>query len=199
MSESEVVVEQRASRQVSSSVMAMVIFVASEAMFFMAFFGVYASTYSSESVWPPRDVPLLSLGLPTAAVAVLLVSGATMALAARATRRGRSRNAARWLGATLALAIAFVVLSILGYRDLGFGIHEGIFGSLFYLTTGLALAHVVGGIVLLLMVGSQALSGELAIRRDPAQVATIYWSFVVALGVVVYVVFYLLLSSAVSG
>ena len=63
----------------------------------------------------------------------------------------------------------------------------------------LALAHVVGGIVLLLMVGHQALSGELAIPRDPAQVAAIYWSFVVALGVVVYVVFYLLLSSAVTG
>ena len=199
MSESELVVEQRASRQTSSAVMAMVIFVASEAMFFMAFFGVYASTYSSESVWPPKDVPLLSIGLPTAAAAVLLVSGATMGLAARAAGRGRSRNVVRWLGATFALAVAFVVLSILGYRDLGFGIHEGIFGSLFYVTTGLAVAHVVGGIVLLLMVGSQALSGELAIRRDPAQVAAIYWSFVVALGVVVYVVFYLLLSTAVTG
>ena len=199
MSESELVVEQRASRQVSSSVMAMVIFVASEAMFFMAFLGVYASTYSSQRVWPPKDVPLFSLGYPTAAAAVLLVSGATMALAARAAMRRRSRGAARWIGLTLALAVAFVVLSIMGYRNLGFGIHEGIFGSLFYVTTGLALAHVVGGIVLLLMVGSQALSGELAIRRDPAQVATIYWSFVVALGLAVYVVFYLLLSSAVTG
>src|SRR5438105_15823302 len=105
MSESELVVEQRASRQVSSSVMAMVIFVASEAMFFMAFFGVYASTYSCESVWPPLDVPLLSIGLPTAAAVVLVVSGATMALAARAAGRRRSQTAARWLGATLALAI----------------------------------------------------------------------------------------------
>ena len=49
------------------------------------------------------------------------------------------------------------------------------------------------------MVGSQALSGELAIRRDPAQIALIYWTFVVALGVVVYIVFYLLVSSAVTG
>ena len=67
MSEHELVVEQRASRQSSSAVMAMVIFVASEAMFFMAFFGVYASTYSDQPVWPPRDVPLLAIGLPTAA------------------------------------------------------------------------------------------------------------------------------------
>src|SRR5256885_17135292 len=100
MSESELVVEQRASRQTSSAVMAMVIFVASEAMFFMAFFGVYASTYSNEPVWPPKDVPLLSLGLPTAAVAVLLVSGAPMPLAARAVGRGRVPSAPRWLGLT---------------------------------------------------------------------------------------------------
>src|SRR5437588_11127955 len=101
MGESEVVVDQRASRQVSSAVMAMVIFVASEAMFFMAFFGVYASTYSDQPVWPPRDVPLLAIGLPTAAVAVLLVSGATMALAARSAGSRRPRDAARWLGVTL--------------------------------------------------------------------------------------------------
>ena len=198
MSERDLAVERYASRRSSSSVMAMVIFVASESMFFMAFLGVYASTYASQSVWPPPDVPLLSIGFPTAAVAVLLVSGATIALALRAALRRDSRWAARWIGATMVLAVAYVVLSILGNRDLGFGIHQGIFGSLFYVTTGLALAHVVGGIVLLAMVGIQALSGELAIRRDPAQVAAIYWSFVVALGVVVYVVFFLLVSSAVT-
>jgi heme/copper-type cytochrome/quinol oxidase subunit 3 len=199
MSQRELAVDEWASRRSSSAVMAMVIFVASESMFFMAFFGVYWSTYASQPVWPPPDVPLLSLGFPTAAVAALLVSGATIALAFRAAVRRNSRGAARWIGATIVLALAYIVLSILGNRDLGFGIHEGIFGSLFYVTTGLALAHVVGGIVLLAMVGSAAVSGELAIRRDPAQIAAIYWSFVVALGVIVYVVFFLLVSSAVTG
>jgi heme/copper-type cytochrome/quinol oxidase subunit 3 len=199
MSQRELAVDEWASRRSSSAVMAMVIFVASESMFFMAFFGVYWSTYASQPVWPPPDVPLLSLGFPTAAIAALLVSGATIALAFRAAVRRNSRGAARWIGATIVLALAYIVLSILGNRDLGFGIHEGIFGSLFYVTTGLALAHVVGGIVLLAMVGSAAVSGELAIRRDPAQIAAIYWSFVVALGVIVYVVFFLLVSSAVTG
>jgi heme/copper-type cytochrome/quinol oxidase subunit 3 len=199
MSDRELAVDAWASRRSSSAVMAMVIFVASEAMFFMAFFGVYASTYSGEQVWPPPNVPLLPLGFPTAAVAILLVSGGTIALALRAAGRRSSRGAARWIAVTLVLALAYIVLSLIGTRDLGFGIHEGIFGSLFYVTTGLALAHVVGGIVLLAMVGSQAMAGELAIRRDPAQVAAIYWAFVVGLGVVVYVVFYLLVSSAVAG
>jgi cytochrome c oxidase subunit III len=198
MSQRELAVDEWASRRSSSAVMAMVIFVASESMFFMAFFGVYWSTYASQPVWPPPDVPLLPIAFPTAAVAVLLVSGLTIALVFRAAARRSSRGAARWIGATAALAVAYVVLSILG-TSVGFGIHDGIFGSLFYVTTGLALAHVVGGLVLLAMVGSQAASGELAIRRDPAQIAAIYWSFVVALGVVVYVVFFLLVSSAVAG
>ena len=198
MSERELAIDEWASRRSSSAVMAMVIFVASEAMFFMAFFGVYASTYAAQPVWPPPDVPLLPIAWPTAAVAVLLVSGATIALSVRAAMRRDSRGAARWIGVTVLLAVAYIVLSLIGNRDLGFGIHDGIFGSLFYVTTGLELAHVVGGIVLLMMVVSQALAGELAIRRDPAQVAGIYWAFVVALGVVVYVVFYLLVSSAVT-
>ena len=121
--------DERAVRGTSSSVMAMILFVASEAMFFMAFFGVYASTYASEHVWPPPDVPLLPIGLPTAAVAVLLVSGAAILMAVRAAARGSARRAARWIGVTLALAVVYIVLSILGTRDLGFGLHEGIFGS----------------------------------------------------------------------
>src|SRR5206468_3530838 len=84
-----------------------------------------------EHVWPPPDVPLLPIGLPTAAVAVLLVSGAAILMAVRAAARGSARRAARWIGVTLALAVVYIVLSILGTRDLGFGLHEGIFGSLF--------------------------------------------------------------------
>lgn len=190
-------VDLRASRGTSSAVMAMVIFVASESMFFMAFLGVYASAYAAQPVWPPAIIPLLSVGIPTAVVATLVLSGVTMLLALRAVRRG-TRRASTWLSATIALGVAACVLQVLGYRDLGFSIHSGIFGSLFYLATGVAFAHVVGGLVFLGLVLTQAVTGELALRRDPAVAAAIYWSFVVVLGVVVYVVFFLAVSAAVA-
>ena len=95
-----------------------------------------------------------------------------------------------WLVITLALGLAFCVLQIAGYSSLGFGIHDGIYASLFYIMTGLGLAHVVGGLVFVGLVMQQAAAGELSLRRDPAEALAVYWLFVVALGVALYFAFY---------
>ncbi|HZD73084.1 MAG TPA: cytochrome c oxidase subunit 3, partial [Actinomycetota bacterium] len=72
----------------------------------------------------------------------------------------------------------------------------GIFASLFYLMTGLGLAHVAGGVVLLALVVVQSLTGRLAlVRYQPAQAAAVYWNFVIVLGLVIYVVFYVVTST----
>jgi heme/copper-type cytochrome/quinol oxidase subunit 3 len=71
------------------------------------------------------------------------------------------------------------------------GIGDGIYQTLFYVLLGLELAHAVGGVALLGLVGTRAWTGELALHRDPVQAAAIYWYFVVGLGIVLYVVLYL--------
>ena len=179
-------------RGASSAVMGMALFVASEAVFFGAFFGIYASAYTQADVWPPAGVITPSLGLPTIATLVLLASGVSMALAQRAARRGSSlEHSVRWLTVTLASAVGFVVLVAAGYPGLQFGVGEGIYQSLFYTITAIALAHVVGGIVLLFLVLARARAGELALHREPLQAAGIYWYFVVAVGAAVYLLLYL--------
>jgi cytochrome c oxidase subunit 3 len=184
------VLDRRAVRGSSSAVMAMTLFVASEAVFFGAFFGIYASAYTSTTVWPPANVPLPALRLPTVAVAVLVLSAVTMALAVRRTRRADyPRGVLPLVLLTLAGAAAFVALVLASYPGMGFGIGGGIYQSLTYMVTGLALAHVAGGVVLLMLVLARAQSGELALQREPLQAAAIYWYFVVVLGVVIYVVF----------
>jgi cytochrome c oxidase subunit 3 len=183
-----VLLDRRAVRGTSSAVMAMALFVASEAVFFGAFFGIYASAYTTADVWPPANVPSPSLALPTIAAAVLVLSGGSMALAGRHTRRADyPRGVLPWLLTTLACALAFVVLIVASYPGLGFGIGGGIYQSLFYMITALALAHVAGGVVLLVLVLARARSGQLALQREPLQAAAIYWYFVVVLGVVIYV------------
>lgn len=184
--------EQQAARRTGSPVIAMTIFVASEAVFFGAFFGIYLSAYTSARVWPPAGIPGPGLILPTAAVALLLVSGAAMAQTLRMVRRPRfPRGIAGWLGATLACAAGFAVLLALSYQGLGFGIGQGIYASLFYVIIGLELAHVVGGVALLGLVQARAWTGELGQQRDPVLAVGIYWYFVVALGAVIYLVLYL--------
>lgn len=184
--------DQRAVRTASSSVMGMTIFVASEAIFFAAFFGVYATSFTNARTWPPAGMTVPTLPLPSIGVAVLLVSGATMARCmARAHQTDYPKGVLPWLGATLAGAVVFAALVAVGLFDVDFSAGAGIYQSLFYVIVGLELAHVVGGLVLLLMVLVRAGNGELELRRDPVQSAAIYWYFVVALGVVVYLVLYL--------
>ena len=188
-------VEQTLHRQAvsgaSSSVMGMTLFVASEAVFFAAFFGVYLSSYAGAKTWPPTNVTAPSIILPTVGVVLLLVSGLTMTFAVRrVSRPDYPSGVATWLTATLALGVVFGVLVLVGLVDLNFGIGKGIYESLFYVLLGLELAHVAGGVALVGLVLARAGTGELALRRDPVQAAAIYWFFVVALGVFIYVVLY---------
>lgn len=185
-------IDRRAVRSASSSVTGMVLFVGSEAVFFAAFLGIYATSYAAVRVWPPRGITSPSLVLPTVGVVLLLASGAAVAQAMRLAHRPEyPRSVLPWLAAGLALAVAFGILLAIGYADIPFGVGQGIYESLFYMIIGLELAHVVGGAVLLAVVLARAWSGELALRRDPIQSAAIYWYFVVGLGVVIYAILYL--------
>jgi cytochrome c oxidase subunit 3 len=189
--------DERAVASTSSSVLGMVLFVASESMFFAAFFGAYVTTYVNQKVWPPIDTPAPPLGLATAAVAALVLSGLLLQGAIRAARAGRRAAVGRWLLATLAATVVSVILTLVGYSEVGFGLHAGIFASLFYLMTGLGLAHVAGGVVLLAMVAVQGITGRLvALRYQALQAAAVYWNFVVVLGIVIYVVFYVLTNTS---
>ncbi|HXY71979.1 MAG TPA: cytochrome c oxidase subunit 3 [Actinomycetota bacterium] len=183
--------DQRSVASTSSSVMGMVLFVASETMFFMAFFAVFAASYSATKVWPPLKTPVPPIGVPTAGAVVLVLSAIPMALALLAARRRRGEGAFKWLVATIVLGVAFCVLWVVGLPDVGFGIKGGIYASLFYVMNGLGIAHVIGGIVFAVMVSTQAAAGELRLRRDPAEALAVYWFFVVVLGVALFAAFYL--------
>ncbi len=184
-------IDRHAVRAASSAVMAMALFIASEAVFFGAFFGIYASAYTTAKVWPPSEVPDPALGLPTISTVVLLAGGVAMALAQRAARRDDfPSRSLPWLWATLVSAVAFVALVMISLPDTNFGVGQGIYESLFYTITALAIAHAAGGIVLLMLVIARARAGELALQREPLQAASLYWYFVVVLGVVIYLLLY---------
>ena len=184
--------DRRAVHSTSGSVTGMVVFVASEAVFFAAFLGIWATSYAAAKVWPPAGIAGPGLVVPTIGIVVLLASGAAMGQAMRYTHRPEyPRSVIPWMAAALACAVAFGVLLAIGYAAIPFGVGQGIYESLFYMIIGLELAHIVGGAVLLAVVLARAGTGELALRRDPVQSAAIYWYFVVGLGVVIYAVLYL--------
>ena len=67
--------DERVVRQTSGPVLGMVVFVASEAMFFATFFGAYFTIYSVNPVWPPAGFPRLEPELTTVLTVVLVASG----------------------------------------------------------------------------------------------------------------------------
>jgi cytochrome c oxidase subunit 3 len=124
--------------------------------------------------------------------ALLVSSSITLQLGVAAVRRGRMDRLNRWLELTLLLGIAFLVLQAYDYSQLNFGIRQGVFPSLFYVMTGLHMAHVIGGAVLLGMVYTQARTGQLSMERhEPVESAAIYWHFVDVVWIGLFSVFYL--------
>jgi cytochrome c oxidase subunit III len=184
--------DERTVRQTSGPVLGMVLFVASEAMFFATFFGAYFTIYSVNPVWPPAGFPRLEPGLAAILTAVLVTSSVTLQLGVRAIRRDRTRTLLRWLGLTILLGVSFLGLQLYDYSQLGFGVRDGIFGSLFYVMTGLHMAHVFGGVVFLVLVLVQGVGGQLSdASHDSLEAGAIYWHFVDVVWICLFTTFYL--------
>ena len=193
MSAVELTRDERAVRQTSGPVLGMVIFVASEAMFFATFFGAYFTIYSVNPVWPPAGFPRLEPELATVLTVLLVASSVTLQIGVRAIRRDRTRAMLVWLGLTILLGAGFLGLQLYDYSLLGFGVRDGIFGSLFYVMTGLHMAHVFGGVVFLVLVLVQGLGGQLThAHHDSMEAGSIYWHFVDVVWICLFTTFYLI-------
>jgi len=184
--------DERVVRQTSGPVLGMVVFVASEAMFFATFFGAYFTIYSVNPVWPPAGFPRLEPELATVLTVLLVASSVTLQIGVRAIRRDRTRAMLVWLGLTILLGAGFLVLQLYDYSLLGFGVRDGIFGSLFYVMTGLHMAHVFGGLVFLVLILVQGLGGQLThAHHDSMEAGSIYWHFVDVVWICLFTTFYL--------
>ena len=193
MSMADLTADERAVRGTSSPILGMILFVASEAMFFAALFGAYFTIYAAAPVWPPVNIPIPEITIPAIATGLLVSSSFTLQAGVAAIRRGKTRLLNRWLAMTILLGVSFLVLQIYDYSRMTFGIHDGIYASLFYVMTGLHTAHVVGGVAFLSIVLAQSWTGQLSLdRHEPVEAGAIYWHFVDIVWIGLFTVFYLL-------
>ena len=183
----------RTRREMSGPILGLVLFVASEAMFFAAFFGAYFTIRSASDVWPPKGIPHLKVDIATILTVILVSSSFVLQLGVRSIRKGDIGRFKVWLGGTIVLGVVFLSLQLYDYSQLGFGVKDGTFGTLFYVMTGLHMAHVFGGVVFLALVFGQAASGLLSRSgHESLEAGSIYWHFVDVVWICLYTVFYLL-------
>lgn len=185
--------QERPSREMSGPVLGMVLFVASEAMFFAAFFGGYFTIRANAKVWPPPGIPHLKIDIAAILTVILVLSSVMVQISLRSIRAGEQRQAMVFLGITIALGVAFLLLQLYDYSQLGFGVKDGTFGTLFYVMTGIHMAHVLGGVVFLALVFGQMTAGLLSpSNHDPLAAGAIYWDFVDVIWLLLFTTFYLL-------
>jgi cytochrome c oxidase subunit 3 len=168
---------------ISSSLLGMVLFIASEVMFFGGLFGAYFTVRSAATTWPPEGTEVhLETWYAAILTAILVTSSVTMQLGVWAIRRNEQRKLILWLAVSMLLGIAFLCGQANEYRMLigeGMTLSSGVFGSTFFTLTGFHGAHVAGGAVFILITLLRARSGQFTARyHDTVEMASYYWHFV---------------------
>jgi cytochrome c oxidase subunit III len=179
--------------RLSPLVVGVVVWLASEVMFFGGLFAAWFVLKAHNAPnWPPagEEVNALRMGFFTA---VLVSSSVTVHFAVEAAAHHRPRTSLRWLMATVALGTAFLVHEGFEWSQLPFGFDRSAHSTIFYLLTGFHGAHVLGGLGLMLVVAWVVFSP--ASRVPPGQTLRVtgyYWHFVDTVWVVLYLVVYVL-------
>lgn len=169
-----------------------VVWLASELMFFAGLFAGWFSLKGANDVWPPEDVEL-AVPRTAAATVVLIVSSVTMHFAVTAAERQDRRGAIRWLTVTGLLGALFLLNLGLEYAELDFDMGSHAYGSIFFLMTGFHGLHLLGGILFMIGAGA-AIAGPTS--RAPAgptiEVCAYYWHFVDVVWVAMFATIYIL-------
>jgi len=171
----------------------MLLFIASEVMFFAAFFWAYfdAALFFDEAiqvervaatggVWPPEGVITFDpFDLPFLNTLILLLSGCTVTWAHHALREGDRKGTLQGLALTVLLGVLFTSLQAYEYSHAAFGFRDGIYSSTFYMATGFHGFHVIVGTIFLAVCWWRAYAGQFKPDHHFGfEAAAWYWHFV---------------------
>jgi cytochrome c oxidase subunit 3 len=163
----------------------MALFIASEVMFFAAFFWAYfdAALFpkaATGGIWPPKGIrPFDPFEIPFLNTLVLLLSGTTVTWAHHALLENDRRNLIRGLAITVFLGICFTSLQAYEYSHAAFGFKDGIYPSTFFMATGFHGFHVIIGTCFLTVCLFRAIAGHFKPSHHFGfEAAAWYWHFV---------------------
>jgi cytochrome c oxidase subunit 3 len=182
-----------------------VIFIASEVMFFAALFTAYFYLRAQQPEWAPPDAARpgafpfrgdVGEILPTINTIILVSSSFVLQFGVNALKRGDRRGFIRMLALTIVMGTIFLAGQGYEYAKL-FSEHlvpqSGLFGGVFFGLTGFHGAHVSGGVIFMGVVLLRALAGQFDAHRHLAvEAASIYWHFVDVVWIGLYSTIYIL-------
>lgn len=162
-----------------------------ESTVFASLIASYFYLRAGVAEWPPSGIEAPELLLPTVNTAVLLFSSVFMHLADRAITHGKPGRIMPWLVVSMVLALMFLVLKYIEYREVPHPWHESAYGSIVWTIIGFHTAHVLALLLKTVVVATLAGRGYFNTERRVGITANgLYWHFVVIVWVPLYLVLY---------
>ncbi len=186
--------ESHASPETSSPLgIGVVLWLASEVMFFAGLFAAYFSLLAeNRDTWPPAGVEL-DVARMAFFTSVLIVSSITMHFSVKAAEEDERGRALGLLVATIALGAAFLVNVGLEYAEFDWDWTSDAYGTIFFMLTGFHALHVAAGLVLLGIVAWIVFSRHSRLpSAHSLRVTSYYWHFVDVVWVAVFLVVYVI-------
>jgi cytochrome c oxidase subunit 3 len=184
----------------------MMLFIASEVMFFFAFFFSFfsASLFPADiwdfdnlfpikdGIWPPEGITTFApFDLPFLNTLILLLSGTTVTWAHHSLLHGDQKGLIQGLTATVVLGFTFSLLQAYEYSHAAFGFTDGVYAANFYLATGFHGFHVIVGTIFLFVCLMRAKKGNLTKENHLGfEFAAWYWHFVDVVWLFLFVAVY---------
>ncbi len=180
----------------------MLLFIASEVMFFVGFFWAYFHfalfpehvSGAATAIWPPAGIKTFDpFQLPLLNTLILLLSGTTITWAHHALIEGNRKHLIMGLGFTILLGLAFTTFQAVEYAEAPFVFAGGgVYPSIFFLATGFHGFHVIVGTAFLIVCWYRSRAGQFSpARHFGFEAAAWYWHFVDVVWLFLFVAIYL--------
>ena len=176
----------------------MALFIVSEIMLFFAFFWAYFHSSLSPAiqigaVWPPKGIEVINPWLiPLLNTTLLLTSGASLTWAHSAMIGGYRLETIAGLILTIIFASVFTAFQVYEYTNAPFDLSDGIYGSTFYMLTGLHGFHVIVGTLFLGVSLYRLVQHHFTIGNHIGfECSAWYWHFVDVVWIFLFLVVYI--------
>ena len=181
---------------VANAKLAMWLFLSSDCLFFGAFIATYLLYRDRGGQTGPTPSDVYNIPFTSVTSFILLMSSLTMVLALAAIQRGDYRRFRVWLMATALFGATFIGGQIFEFTEFtrkGLNVDTNLFGSSFFVLTGIHGAHVTVGIIWLLSLWGLSMQGKIEVQHsEKVEIAGLYWHFVDVVWIVIFTVIYLI-------